>query len=192
MKDPKQVMRYSEDELSLIKALFADSNELAYIIRKVLLQFTLTGAEKESLALVMTGPAVRLMRKVFTPIIDPDAPLFQLTHMALALGSDMKGLSPDGAWPLIAAKQIEMEYIGQQVSVMLGEDVEELINFSELVNTKYSATEKGKEQAYINLTAWNFLLSFIDSHISALKTLAGKKTETVEETQRRLLKDSNK
>jgi hypothetical protein len=46
--------------------------------------------------------------------------------------------------------------------------------------------------AFINIQARNYLLSYIDSFVNDLRNLAGQKDETIEQTKQRLAKDSTK
>jgi hypothetical protein len=188
MREPNQKLRFTTIELNLLKGLFADNEELLFLIRKVMLQFTLTQDEKDLLARTMNNTVWDLMRKVFSPELDPSAPILQLAHMAVGL--DIKSLSPDGAWPFIKAKEIEMNYINQQLEVLRGGTDEPKIVLNDLVQMNY--IKKDRELAYINLNAWNFLLAYIDSNINQMKVLAGLKSETVEETIKRLAMNSNK
>ena len=190
MRDPNQKMRYTIEELGLVKSLFADSEDLLFIIRKVMLQFPLNEQEKAALKAVMNEQVSGLMRKTFLPTLDPDAPMFQLTDLRIALGTDIKDCSVDSAWPFIRAKDIEMDYLNHQLKVLDGNESSPPILMEDLANLKLSRSKR--EDLYINVVARNFLLSFIDSNLAQLKALAGRKEESVEETLSRLAKDSSK
>lgn len=189
MKDKDQKIRYTNPELALLKSLFADDVEKLYIIRKVLFQFELTDDERKKLDTFMNEEVYALVVKTFLPYLDPEAPLFQMSHLNLALGADIKQLSPDGALPYIRAKKLEIDYVDQQLKALRGGKAKkiDLADLSDL-----SGADKDPEQAYVNVIAWNWILSFIDSNIQQLKFLAGFKHETVEQTLTRLRQDSAK
>lgn len=189
MRDPNQTMRFNDYELSLIKGWFADDAPILYAIRKVMFQFELDDSEQDEVdKLIGNKEASELIRKIFLPQLDPDAPLFQLTTLAIALGADTKTLSPEASFPYILCKQLESDYIAQQLDVLLGEKVKPKIVFQDLADLDYKL---GDEMvAWVHVTAFNFLLSYIDSNIAQLKVLAGLKTETVEQTKERLRRDS--
>lgn len=189
MKNDKQKMRYTDEELGLLKAVFAEDNDKLYIIRKVMFQFPLTEAEKSALQAFMTEPVFAILRKTFLPYPDPDAPLFQIAHLNLALGADTKTLSPDGAWPFFKAKELEIAYLEQQVKALNGESEQKIV-LSDLTDLNHPKTQR--EQVWVNVTAWNWILSFVDSNIQQIKFLAGLKHETVEQTLVRLRTDSSK
>lgn len=110
MSDGKQ-MRITDAELEIIKALFAENE-----------------------------PALKLMRKIFLPELDPTAP------------------------------------IGQNIDLWMTIKVEDM----------------SPEEALVNIKARNTLISHVEQQLMQLKTLAGMKKESVEETKNRLLKDSSK
>ncbi len=183
-------MRFDDAELSLVKGLFADNDDLLFAVRKVMLQFPLSEAEEISVKKQITDEAFKLLSKFFLPELDPDAPLFQLVDMQLGLQNDMKTLGIDAMIPQLAAKDIEMRYIAQQLEQL--EDVTRgrtpLIKLSLLAQL---GTED-KEEEYINILARNYILSYVDSNLQQIKMLAGEKKETVQQTIDRLQKNSNK
>lgn len=191
MRDKDQKMRFNNAELGQVKALFADNEDLLYAIRKVLLQARLTEKEEVMVRSAVTKKTFPLIKKFFLPDIDPDAPIFQLTDMYLGLGADIKSLSPEGAWPFIRAKELEIEYISQQLAVLedMTSEVKPKVVLADL--TKVTKTSDS-EDIWVNINARNFLLSFIDSNVQQIKLLAGSKDETVEQTKERLRKDSTK
>jgi hypothetical protein len=189
MKNEKQKMRFTDPELSLMKGLFAGNDELLYLIRKVMLQFSLTEAEEVTLRGAMTDKAHTLVCKLFLPELDPEAPLFQLTDMYIGLQGDLKA-GVDQSLPYILVKELEIGYIAQQLRALKDPSLEQPISLKGM--SKIKPTKSGQVKAWVNLSARNFLLSYIDSNIQQVKFLAGLKEETVEETKKRLEENSNK
>lgn len=180
-----QTMRFTDGELSLIKALFADNEALLFAIRKSLLGFVLDDNES-ALIKGLSKEAFALIRKTFLPELDPAAPLFQLTDMVMGLNVDMKGQKEEDVLPMIVAKAIEVQYIEEALAKMEGTRSEPFTyNLSDLAVLT-------DENAFVNITARNYLLSYIDSNCKQLEFLAGTKDETVEETVARLQKNSAK
>jgi hypothetical protein len=185
-RDINQKMRFSKEELELMKGLFSDNEELVFAIRKVMLQLDLNLGEQAVLN-GLTDEGFAVIKKLFLPEFDGDSPITQLAD--LRIGLDIKSLSPDGAWPMIKAKELEIDYIKQQLE-QLRDRGEVKIKLSDLGDL--SGNKPTREQVYINFTAWNFLVSFVDGMINQLKILSGLKTESVEETLKRLAATSNK
>lgn len=185
MRDVDQKIRYNKSELALIKGLFSDDAEITYIIRKVLLQFELNSNEQKALDDLSNDNFKSIITKMFLPELEPDSPLFQLSNLVVGLEGDIKGFSPEGAWPLIQAKKLERNYLRQQLDILFGDKTKVKIVLADLANM-----EGDQETVYVNVVAWNWLASFVDSCLSQFKMLAGRSEESVEETQLRLKKDS--
>jgi len=179
-----QTMRFTDVELSLIKGLFADNEALLYALRKSLLGFVLDENET-TIIKGLSQEALKLIRKTFLPTIDPASPFFQMTDMAMALNVDIKEKSEDEALPLIIAKAIEMQYMDEALRKLEGEKVTFTYNLNDLAVLT-------DENVFVNITARNYLLSYIDSNCKQLEFLAGQKDETVEQTVARLQKNSAK
>ncbi len=179
-------MRFTDAELSLMKSVFAENTELLYILRKVMLQFPLTEMEDVKLRTAMTEPVYKLVCKTFLPSLDPEAPLFQLTDMYIGLQADIRG-GPEVAWPSIVAKELEIEYITQQLKAVKDTSCPQPVKLSKMTELKGK-----KDKVWSSITARNYIISFIDSNIQQVKFLAGLKSETVEETKIRLEQASTK
>ena len=106
-----QQMRISDEELALIKGMYADNEG-----------------------------ALKLLRKIFLPELEPDMPL------------------------------------GQNIDLWMTLDL----------------ADQSPEQAIINLKARNLLIQHVEQRLMQLKTLAGGKTETVEQTKKKLMNNSAK
>jgi len=128
-----------------------------------------------------------LIKKIFTPHLEPEAPLFQLVDMPMGLNVDLKGIGEEQAKPLIKAKLLECQYMEGMIKRLdkLNKDKTEFPSLFEMSDLSHP-------DAFVRITARNYLLSYIDSNFQQLKFLAGKKDETVEETIEKLQKNSNK
>jgi hypothetical protein len=185
-----QVLIYNDQELELIKSVFAENEELIYIIRKVLLQFPLTESEEIQLRGVMNEEVYQVLKKRIFPEMSDDFPLGQIGDLYQTLTNDLKVKSVEDMVPLFDAKQLELEYLELQFTVLknLGTNVPQTIRLSELATLK----DKTGYQRYVDTTARNFLLGFIDPMLIMIKNLAGQKNETLEETKARIQRNSNK
>jgi len=184
MRSPNQKMRYTDSELSLIKNTFAGDDTYLYAVRKHMLGCELTDGEKEVIS-KMSEEVKSLLEKVFMPSIDGDSPLFQIVDMQMGLNIDLKGKTIEESVLAIDAKIIEIDYIEQRLQALRGGNAVVPITIAGLSNLR-------DPNAYVNITARNYLLSYIDSFCNELKNLAGTKEETVEQTVERLKKNSTK
>lgn len=183
MRSPNQKMRYSDIELSLIKNTFAGDETNLYAVRKHMLGATLTEAEDKFIK-ELTPELKVLLNKCFNPVIDGDSPFFQLVDMKMPLSPDLKGKTREEAEDIIAIKQVEIDYIQSRLDAFDG------------IHSDGLSLEKMADlrapNAFVNIQARNYLLSYIDSFVNDLRNLAGQKEETVEQTKQRLAKDSTK
>lgn len=186
-RDKDQVLIYSKAELEHLKAVFAENDELIYAIRKVLLQMPMS-AEEWALVRSQVNPAVHaLIKKRVFPDLDSEVPLGQLGDLYQTLTKDLATTNVADMAPLFQAKKLEKQYLDQQFAILLGNEVEEVIKLDELKEITDDALSN-----YVNTTARNFLLGFVDPMLVLLQNLAGTKEETPEQQAERLTRNSNK
>lgn len=188
MRDKEQVLMFNSAEIGLIKAVFADNDDLLYIIRKVFLQFELDKNESATLKSSLTPELYSILKKRIFPDWGCEYPLTQIPSFLTPLTTDIRGRKEEDMYSLFEAKELEMDYLDQQFRVLKGEEVEQKIILIDL------ARLKGKEahQKFIDMTAYLYLMGHIDPMLGFLKNIAGQKIETVEEAKKRMLRDSSK
>ena len=181
-----QVFIFNEEELSLIKNTFSENEPLIYAIRKVLLQFELNDGDKALLKLV-NADVLNVLRKRMLPELSNVFPLGQLPSLMSTLTRQLEGKDVDDMALQFKAKQLQIDYLEQQFAVLAGEEVDEKIKLADL-----GTITKDSEETFINMTAYLFLLGYIDPMLIMIKTIAGKKEETLAQLNERLKRDSNK
>ena len=184
MRQKDQKMRYSDTELSLIKNTFAGDDVYLYAVRKHMLGTVLSEGE-QNIINQLSDEVKKLLNKVFNPTIDGDAPIFQLVDMQMGLNQDLKGITREHGENLIEIKRIEMNYIKSRLNKLDDIDSYEGLTLSQMADLS-------QPDAYMNIIARNYLLSYIDSFCNELRNLAGQKEETVEQTIAKLSKNSAK
>lgn len=172
--------RYTDDELNLLKATFAEDLPLVYILRKVMLQLPLTEAEELRWHNTFKSePLNALMRKIFLPEIDGDAPIGQVIDLWMTVNLENK--MPDEEKSLINSRKIVIDYLDGQLNILSGEaqDGNKLLTDFDVLNAD-------------ELRARNTIISHIENQLSQIFGLAGFKSETPEETLKRLNQNSSK
>lgn len=187
MPEKDQIYIFNEAELSLIKNTFAENDPLIYAIRKVLLQFPLTEGDKQLLAGINDDIMV-VLRKRILPEISNVFPLGQLPTLMATLTQDLKVKTPLEMEPYFQSKQLQIDYLEQQFKVLAGEKVTETIKLADM------GVLKGKDSttAHVDMNTYLFLLGYIENSLIMIKTIAGSKSETLEDLNKRLKRDSNK
>lgn len=180
-------MRIKEAELALIKSTFAENDTLLKTIRKVFFQVELTQTDKDILSVVSSSEIQAILRKIFLPEIDVNAPLGQ--NIDLYMTIDVKGKEP-----------IDVSYELEGRSKVIGfiekglKRLETLSTFGEgeFITFTPSNIRVNSDQDMIAVTARNTFIQHVELQLIQLRTLAGLKSESVEETKTRLAKNSTK
>lgn len=194
MRQPNQVFIFNDEELDLIKRTFAENEPLLYSVRKVLLQFPLTDAEKNLLKLSMTPEVLHVLRKRMLPEISDEFPLGQLPSLLTTLTEQLKVKTVEEMAPLFEAKKLEIDYLTQQFAVLedINGGVEETIKLADLGNITVTPKAEWSDTNYVRLNAYLFLLGYIDPMLNFIRSIAGEKKETVEQAKKRLERDSTR
>lgn len=190
MRQPGQILMFSDVELEVIKKTFANNEDLLFAVRKVLLQGELTEEEKKMIKAFITPEAMGVIRKRILPEIDLESPFGQIGNLLFTLQDHLKVKGVEEMTPLFEAKSVEIHYLNQQLEILADIDGKIIPT----VRLKDLATFDGKEPSrlYADITAYNFILGYVDPMLLHLKTMAGQKTETIEEVKKRIQRDSNK
>lgn len=185
-KNKKQVLRYSDEELNLIKSVFADNDNSLKALQKVFLQIPLNAIDL-SIINGWSKDLKKLLRKVFVPELNDDVPLTQVWDLTSSI--DFKGKMMDEVVLNIKANKILLDYFNQQLKALDKNDFKApKITIEELTNID----NKTDWQIYIDILARSNIIGTTQSRVLMLMTLAGKKDETPEERDKRLIKDSTK
>ncbi len=190
MRDKGQIFIFSDSELSLIKAVFAENEELLYAIRKVLLQFTLTKDEKKLVKNAVNSEVYSILKKRIFPSVDNDFPFGQLSDLYQTLTNDLKIKTVDEMKMFLDAKQLEIDYLTQQFGYL--KNVEATFKPKIVLDDLMVIKGKTTYQACVDTTARNYLLGFIDPMLLLIKSIAGQKVESIEDTKKRMSRDSAK
>lgn len=191
MNKDKPKMRFDDAELSLIKNTFADNEELLKIIRRVLLQLPLTLADVEIVNSVLKGKdeIKSLILKFFNPTINGYEHLHQVLDLWMTI--DYKEKGTDYVLTQIKARKLLIDYVNQQIEKLFDLSKEETIKFKELTNFD-NIVDSFEDDYLVNLLARNTIISHVEQQLTQITILAGQKTESVDDTIKRLQKDSAK
>lgn len=164
--DKGQTNRFTKDEMDIIKNVFKDENNL-FAVRDVLFGFSVENFS-------FTESTLVVLRKVFLPELNPDAPLGQQADMYFSL--NIKEIPmPEIAELHIAARDIATEYLNAKLSVLGGNKV----NTFSLLDLKGGKIEG--HSRFTQMLAYMFLNSYIEGNVMQLKVLANQKELTEKE-----------
>jgi len=181
----EQTMRYTDEELDLIKSTFKDNLPLLKAIRKIFLQMRISESEEVIVKKKIKGDVLALVRKCFLPTLDGDAPINQVIDLWVTL--DIRNLPAPDAYHLLKAREIIIDYLDQQLNSFNEGGVDIDIKFNKL-----STLVNNPDTAIINLTARNTIVLHIENSINQLYILANQKELTKEEQKELDKKNSTK
>lgn len=186
----KQLMRFTDEELSLIKNTFADNDGLLKALRKHFLQLELNNEDKSLLKNFITSKkdVIAVIRKQFLPTIDGEAPLHQVIDLWMTVA--IKEKTPEQAYPLLVSRAKLIDFLDQRLLELEGKKILD----SKLVSLKALGWNQNKIpiNAYCDLMARNIAIEHTELQLSQFLVLGGLKEETVEQTKERLFKNSTK
>lgn len=181
----KRHMRFTDAELSIIKNTFAENEELLRAMRKIFLQMDLTDTDKALLNVFHSPELMAVVRKAYMPTLDPEAPPHQVVDLFMTI--DIKDKNFEDAYPFIVARENVVDYINQQLEVLKTLDTgAQKVSFNSFTDRTLSAEPK-----YVALVARNTIIAHSEMQLDQLRTLAGLKDETPEETVKRLQQNSS-
>ena len=185
-KKQRQVMRFTDIELEFIKNTFKGNYELIILIRRFLLQGC-SEEELKTLSSMITPEAIRILRKIFIPEVDPKAPLGQLIDFWMTI--DVKGKTIEQSALAMETIQLVDDYLNQRFRALpTGADSYGDIKLKDLVYNK----NEGARQNHINLGARNTIIDQIEVNSNEIDRLANREEETEKEIRERQGKNSSK
>jgi hypothetical protein len=188
--EKKQTMRYSQDELLLIKGVFAENDELLKTIRKVMYQMPLNAVDLSRIEVTFKGKEglLKVVRKLFLPELSADVPFQQNIDLWQLI--KLKELIVEEAAIHLDSIQIWIDYMEQQLKVLeTGKAIKKpKISFKGLTVLK----DKTSWQKFAEMLARNTIVNHVEQCLQQLLILAGLKEESPEQTIERLTKDSSK
>lgn len=180
-------MRYSDEELRLIKSNFAENESLLLLMRKAMFQFPITPEERELLVSQFgTEEINNLMRKTFLPEIQADIPIGQSIDLWMTV--EMRDRDPARVMVDLVTRKSLIKRIEVGLECLKGVTP---LDFNPVIEYNLDLNANPLD-VYADINSRNTYISHVEQQLIQLKLLAGMKDETVEELKDRLQKDSTK
>ena len=182
-----QTMRYSDDELRMIKANFAENESLLLLMRKAMFQFPMTVEERELLANQFSSEEInKLMRKTFLPEIQEYIPLGQSIDLWMTV--EMRDKDPQRVMVDLLVRKELITRLEVGLECLKGVTP---LEFNPVITYTPNLTGDHLDE-FAKINSRNTYITHVEQQLVQLKLLAGLKEETVEESKERLKKDSAK
>lgn len=174
MLDTKQIDKYSNGELELIKKIFGGDSPNLITLRNILYQY------KNTEVLELSEDEVKLLKKILLPENSPETPLNWILNMYQGL-KEIRNFSPEGALIHIEANDILVDYIKQQFNEVV-HGVQGHILLEELPLENGSLKDNDR---FIRMLAYHNICSYIESRIAEIKSKANPPFELTPEEQKK-------
>lgn len=173
-----------EEEVILIKSVFADNEDLLIAMRALFLGLSATAEERELIRSTFANEQLRkIMWKRFYPTITRETPIGQLGDVWLGTETMVFGVSEITIKQALGYKKGSLELTRKALELL--EDPDRYV-----MSTEY---DSDKQDVFgIELLIRNQFIRHIEAQLLFLKIIAGQKSETLAETKKRLGMDSNK
>lgn len=180
----KEKLMFDDKELNLIKAVFAENEELLIAIRKLFFGVDITPAEKDAIKQAFANPEViRVVRHRTYGLNEFDTPIGQLSEFWMGAEKQIFGASRDTIEQAIKSKAMVLEMFETAFKLLENPD-------GVKVTTKFTVDQD--DFLGTNLIARNLYMQAIETSLANLKMIAGQKNETLEQTLKRIQQDSAK
>jgi len=181
----KNKLMYSNNDLEIIKATFSENEVLLQSIRKLFFGAEITPDEKANIVHTFSNPeVVEVFRRKVYGLNNLNTPIGQLSDFWLGAESQIFGASRDTIYQAVNSKQLVLEMFTKAFNLLTNPDGEKV---DVTINPSLETDPLG-----IKIIARNLYMKAIETGLSAMQTIAGKKDETLEQTLKRLQSDSTK
>lgn len=176
---------FNEDELKIVKSIFAENPKLIKTLRKFFFQGELNREEKTILDVFKQTNGINVLRKFLLPEIDPDSPLHQYADLFVSVST--KDRDTNFVAVEIASRLLMVDYLKQQFGVVENKETSRI-----MLKDWIDFEGKDEKRIHIELGARNALLNHIDFQFQFIKALADAKEENPEQIKAKQKKDSAK
>lgn len=184
MAEKKPTQADSDNEI--IKGVFAENDELLFTMRKLFFGAELTAGEKELIKNTFKDKAIVdvFQRKLYSKE-NYSTEIGHVSDFWIGAETQIFGSSRDTIYQTIKSKEMILENFEKALALLSNPDGER----ADISTMKMSLEA---DPLGVGLLVRILYMKAIESALHNVKTIGGLKTETVEETMKRLLKDSSK
>ena len=179
MLDKEQKGRFSKMEMELIRNTFGNDDTLLLKIRNVLLQLSEEKVE-------LTPDVLALLNKSILPELTTEVPIGQQVDLLFTLPA-IQQMNPGVAFLHIKAKDVQETFLRQRLAVLAGVETDEM-SLKEL-RERFNKTE---DTRFIDTLAYVNTVSYIETRLNEIKTLANSKELTEDEKKKMEMQNSNR
>lgn len=178
-------LMYTNKDIELIKSVFAENDALMLAIRKLFFGASINEDEKKAIVEAFASQEVRdvFQRKVYG-LNNFDTPIGQLSDFWLGAETQVFGASRDTIYQTVESKKLVLSMFEKAFKLLQNPDGEkvDITSFPDVI----------ADELQVGLIARNLYMKAIETSLLTIKSIAGIKGETMEQTLKRLEADSSK
>ena len=178
-------MLTNDMEIETLKKAFAENDDLLISIRALLLGFDIKKSEADVIASTFKDKAVlEAFRKKLYPVLTPTSLIGQGGDYWYGTDTEILGREPSTIGQIVESKH--------RVLSMLEQGMKLLENPASGKKMSLAFRDVKSDPFQIELLARNKYINAVGTALSMIKAVAGLRSETVEQTKKRLTMDSSK
>lgn len=175
-------LRTPDEELGLLKTVFADNDNLLRILRNLFMGVELSAEEKQAV-IAIPVEVKKIVRKRFTGEFDKSTLVGQTSDPWA--GIEVLGKTPEFIFQIIKAREQLIELVKRAMELLDDPN-------KKLPELTFHSTLLDNDPWAIGFLARAGFLQQVDGQLSLIKVIVGTKSETVEQAKKRLQADSSK
>lgn len=184
MVDKKEKLMYNEAEISMIKELFADNEYLLKVLRRLFWGIDISKEDKDLILKTFKRDGSKeVLKRKFYGELDVETPIGQLSDFWMGVEGQVFGASRDTIEQAITSKVMVLENFNKAFALLSNPDGEK---------PNMSVMSLVSDPLQSSMIARNIYLKAVETALFTIKTIAGKKEESLEETIKRISQDSAK
>lgn len=178
-------LMYSNKDIDLIKATFAENDALLVMVRKLFFGYDLTEDEKKAVKSTFSNPeVVEVFRRKVYSVGNVQTEIGHINDFWFGAEEQIFGANRDTIYQAIASKELVLSMFTKAFNLLTNLD-------GEKVDTSFNPVIEA-DPLGIKLIARNLYMKAVETGLHSMKVIAGMKTETVEQAVKRLSQDSSK
>ena len=185
VKTKSRPLSTNESEIAFLKSTFAENEYLLKAIRSLFLGFPITDGDAKLIVTTFANKDLKLaLRKKMYPEVSPLDEIGETADFWFGTETEIIGKDADTIKQIVASKQLVLEHF--ETAFKLFDNPA-----GPKVDLSFDVTGK-TDKLQVKLLARNKYIRSVETALTIIKVIAGKKEESAEEAKRRLERDSAK
>lgn len=171
-----------DEEIALIKSVFADNDELLQAMRALFFGLEIKESDKKAIEETFASDALmKIIQKRFLPTLNAEAPIGQVSDVWLGAETMIFGASQGTIAQAVLYKERSIDMTRRALALLRNTD-------GERISLEVNGLQ---DELGVDILARNQFIRHIESQLLFLKIIAGTKDESPEDAKKRLAQNSS-